>query len=195
MAPIGTGREVLDLEHGRGSAGGAVHYYSRSSEPWSICLHARGKGCAIRLTAAVRFPLVTVLSIPSPGDPFLINSGPIHARWYGLLLALGVLLAGWIARREFRRRSMDPELAYTIAVWAGPFGLIGPRAARGGVGCGPDGPPPLPRGHRLGRVQQQLLPDPGHLERRPLDLRCGARRHAWLLDRLPSRDPAVLARG
>src|SRR3954447_2322484 len=127
MAPIGTGREVLDLEHGRGSAGGAVHYYSRSSEPWSICLHARGKGCAIRLTAAVRFPLVTVLSIPSPGHPFLINSGPIHARWYGLLLALGVLLAGWIARREFRRRSMDPELAYTIAVGAVPCGLIGAR--------------------------------------------------------------------
>jgi prolipoprotein diacylglyceryl transferase len=70
---------------------------------------------------------VALLSIPSPGDPFLINSGPIHARWYGLLLALGVLLAGWIARREFRRRSMDPELAYSIAVWAVPFGLIGAR--------------------------------------------------------------------
>src|SRR5436190_20114571 len=75
----------------------------------------------------VRFAPVTVLSIPSPGDPLLINSGPIHARWYGLLLALGVLLAGWIARREFRRRSMDPELAYTIAVWAVPVGLIGAR--------------------------------------------------------------------
>ena len=70
---------------------------------------------------------MALLSIPSPGDPFLINSGPIHARWYGLLLALGVLLAGWIARREFRRRSMDPELAYSIAVWAVPFGLIGAR--------------------------------------------------------------------
>jgi phosphatidylglycerol---prolipoprotein diacylglyceryl transferase len=70
---------------------------------------------------------VTLLSIPSPGDPFLINSGPIHARWYGLLLALGVLIAGWIARREFRRRGMDPELAYSIAVWGVPFGLAGAR--------------------------------------------------------------------
>jgi prolipoprotein diacylglyceryl transferase len=70
---------------------------------------------------------VTVLSIPSPGDPFIVNSGPIHARWYGLLLALGVLLAGWIARREFRRRRMDPELAYSIAVWGVPFGLAGAR--------------------------------------------------------------------
>ncbi|HEY0387399.1 MAG TPA: prolipoprotein diacylglyceryl transferase [Gaiellales bacterium] len=70
---------------------------------------------------------MTLLSIPSPGDPFIVNSGPIHARWYGLLLALGVLLAGWIARREFRRRRMDPELAYSIAVWGVPFGLAGAR--------------------------------------------------------------------
>jgi phosphatidylglycerol---prolipoprotein diacylglyceryl transferase len=76
---------------------------------------------------AVRFGVVTLLSIPSPGDPFLIDSGPIHARWYGLLLAIGVLLAGWIARREFRRRGMDPEQAYSIAVWAVPFGLAGAR--------------------------------------------------------------------
>jgi prolipoprotein diacylglyceryl transferase len=84
-------------------------------------------GCAARLARAVRFRVVALLSIPSPGDPFLINSGPIHARWYGLLLALGVLIAGWIARKEFRRRSIDPELAYSIAVWAVPFGLVGAR--------------------------------------------------------------------
>jgi prolipoprotein diacylglyceryl transferase len=70
---------------------------------------------------------VTLLSIPSPGDPFIINSGPIHARWYGLLLAIGVLLGGWMARREFRRRRIDPELAYSIAVWAVPLGLAGAR--------------------------------------------------------------------
>jgi prolipoprotein diacylglyceryl transferase len=68
-----------------------------------------------------------LLSIPSPGDPFLINAGPFHIRWYGLLLALGVLLAGWIARKEFRRRSLDPEMVYSIAIWAVPLGLIGAR--------------------------------------------------------------------
>ena len=85
----------------------------------SFCLPAM---CKRRCPAgrAVGFRVVTLLSIPSPGDPFIVNSGPIHARWYGLLLALGVLLAGWIARREFRRRGMDPELAYTIAVWGVP---------------------------------------------------------------------------
>jgi prolipoprotein diacylglyceryl transferase len=84
-------------------------------------------GDAFRRQRPVGFRVVMLLSIPSPGDPFIINSGPIHARWYGLLLAVGVLLAGWLARREFRRRSMDPELAYSIAVWGVPFGLAGAR--------------------------------------------------------------------
>jgi phosphatidylglycerol---prolipoprotein diacylglyceryl transferase len=70
---------------------------------------------------------VSLLSIPSPGDPFLIKTSLFQVRWYGLLLAIGVLLAGWIARREFRRRGLDPELAYTVAVWAVPLGLVGAR--------------------------------------------------------------------
>jgi prolipoprotein diacylglyceryl transferase len=70
---------------------------------------------------------VTWLSIPSPGDPFLFKAGGLQVRWYGLLLAVGVLVAGWIARREFRRRGLDPELAYSIAVWVVPLGLIGAR--------------------------------------------------------------------
>ena len=109
-----------------------------------------------------------LFSIPSPGDPFLINSGPVHVRWYGLLLALGVLLAGWIARR------------------------VPPPQSRPGAGLhdrglgGADGPgrrPPLPRRHRLGLVPPRLLADPGDLERRALDLRGGAGRHAGRLDR------------
>jgi prolipoprotein diacylglyceryltransferase len=48
---------------------------------------------------------VIVLSIPSPGDPFLIKAGGLQVRWYGRCRA-GVLLAGWIARREFRGRGL-----------------------------------------------------------------------------------------
>jgi prolipoprotein diacylglyceryl transferase len=71
--------------------------------------------------------MATLLSIPSPGDPFLVHTGTFSIRWYGLLLASGVLLAGWIARREFRRRGLDPELTYSIAMWAVPLGLVGAR--------------------------------------------------------------------
>jgi prolipoprotein diacylglyceryl transferase len=77
--------------------------------------------------AAANLSRVIALSIPSPGDPFLIKAGGFQVRWYGLLLAAGVLLAGWIARREFRRRGFDPELAYSIAVWTVPLGLVGAR--------------------------------------------------------------------
>ena len=70
---------------------------------------------------------VIPFEIPSPGDPFLFKLGGLQPRWYGLLLALGVLVAGWIARKEFRRRGYDPELAYTIGVWTVPFGLVGAR--------------------------------------------------------------------
>jgi prolipoprotein diacylglyceryl transferase len=70
---------------------------------------------------------VNLLSIPSPGDPFLINTDVFQVRWYGLLLAVGVLVAGWMTRREFRRRGLDPELVYSIAVWAVPMGLVGAR--------------------------------------------------------------------
>jgi prolipoprotein diacylglyceryl transferase len=109
-------------------AGGALRFSSRGSERWAFCLPAEASAAArARPRGLYASAVVTLLSIPSPGDPFLINSGPIHARWYGLLLALGVLIAGWIARKEFRRRSIDPELAYSIAVWAVPFGLVGAR--------------------------------------------------------------------
>ncbi len=66
-------------------------------------------------------------SIPSPSDPFVIQVGRFDVRWYGLLLAIGVLMAGWIAQHEFERRGIDPELVYPIAVWVVPFGLVGAR--------------------------------------------------------------------
>ena len=67
------------------------------------------------------------LAIPSPSSPFIFRVGALQPRWYGLLLACGVLLAGWMTRREFRRRGIDPDLAYSIAVWTVPFGLVGAR--------------------------------------------------------------------
>jgi prolipoprotein diacylglyceryl transferase len=72
-------------------------------------------------------PRVPLASIPSPSSPFIVEVGPLHLRWYGVLLALGVLLAAIIARRELRRRGIDPELTYPIALWVVPLGLIGAR--------------------------------------------------------------------
>ncbi len=66
-------------------------------------------------------------SIPSPSNPFLFEIGPFSVRWYGFLIAIGIGIAMWIARREFRRRDWDPEDVYTVALWAVPAGIIGAR--------------------------------------------------------------------
>jgi prolipoprotein diacylglyceryl transferase len=70
---------------------------------------------------------VLLASIPSPSSRFLLQWGPFEVRWYGLLLALGVLAGSAIARRELRRRSLDPDLTYSVALWVVPLGLVGAR--------------------------------------------------------------------
>ena len=66
-------------------------------------------------------------AIPSPASPFVFQAGPFGVRWYGFLIAVGIALAIWIARREFRRRGLDPEHVYSIALWTVPAGIIGAR--------------------------------------------------------------------
>ena len=45
----------------------------------------------------------------------------------GCCSPLGVLFGSAIARRELRRRSIDPDLTYAVALWVVPFGLVGAR--------------------------------------------------------------------
>jgi prolipoprotein diacylglyceryl transferase len=65
--------------------------------------------------------------IPSPSSSVIGSLGPITLRWYGLLIALGVLIAGRIAQRELVRRGIDPERVYTLATWCIPGGILGAR--------------------------------------------------------------------
>jgi phosphatidylglycerol:prolipoprotein diacylglycerol transferase len=47
---------------------------------------------------------------PQPPDPVLIEIGPLVVRWYGLLYAVGLLVAYRFMVREARRRSLDEKL-------------------------------------------------------------------------------------
>ena len=66
-------------------------------------------------------------SIPSPSDPFIFHLGGLAPRWYGVLLAAGILIAILVTRRQLALRGRDPALAGEVAVWAVPFGVVGAR--------------------------------------------------------------------
>jgi prolipoprotein diacylglyceryl transferase len=70
---------------------------------------------------------VLLASIPSPTDPFVFHLGPLAPRWYGVLLAAGILIAILMTRRQLALRGRDPGIAGEVAVWAVPCGVVGAR--------------------------------------------------------------------
>ncbi len=60
-------------------------------------------------------------------DPILFQLGPLAIRWYGLLIALGVLAGAALALRYAARRGLDPEKLLDMAVWLVIAGIIGAR--------------------------------------------------------------------
>ena len=65
-------------------------------------------------------------SIPSP-DNGVIDIGPIPLHAYGLLLAIGVLVAAWIAERRWVARGFDGKTFSDMAVWIVVGGVVGAR--------------------------------------------------------------------
>ena len=69
----------------------------------------------------IRFEVV-LASIPSPDSG---NLGPFHM--YGVLLAIGVLVAVWIAERRWRRRGYGSPGISDVAFWVVVWGVVGAR--------------------------------------------------------------------
>lgn len=65
-------------------------------------------------------------SIPSPGSG-AIELGPLTFRAYGIMIALGVLAAVWLAGRRFAERGYPSDHATGMAMWAVPAGVVGAR--------------------------------------------------------------------
>ncbi|MEO2170883.1 MAG: prolipoprotein diacylglyceryl transferase [Acidimicrobiales bacterium] len=65
-------------------------------------------------------------AIPSPSWNS-ISLGPLELRAYGLMIALGALVAVMWSQKRLAARGGDPEDIATIAMWAVPAGLIGSR--------------------------------------------------------------------
>jgi prolipoprotein diacylglyceryl transferase len=61
-------------------------------------------------------------SIPSPSSG---NLGPFHM--YGIILAVGVLVAVWVAERRWRNRGYARDAIYDMAFWVVVWGVVGAR--------------------------------------------------------------------
>src|SRR5487761_696823 len=71
-----------------------------------------------------RFPMLAF--IPSPPDNG-IHLGPLFVHAYGLMYAIGIVLAVYITARRWAAAGGDRSLVYDVVVWAVPVGLIGAR--------------------------------------------------------------------
>ncbi len=65
-------------------------------------------------------------TIPPPPDN-AIELGPLTIHFYGILIAVGVLVAILLARRRYAARGGNPDLVDTVALWGVIAALIGAR--------------------------------------------------------------------
>jgi phosphatidylglycerol:prolipoprotein diacylglycerol transferase len=60
-------------------------------------------------------------------DPVIGKLGSLEFRWYGVIMALAVIVGTWVFSRELTRRGISSSHALGIAVLAVPCGVIGAR--------------------------------------------------------------------
>lgn len=61
-------------------------------------------------------------------NPIAFKLGGLQVHWYGIIIAVAVLLAVWLAMREAPKRHVDEDHILNLVLWALPFALIGARA-------------------------------------------------------------------
>lgn len=61
-------------------------------------------------------------------NPVAFQLGGLSVKWYGLLMAAGVVVATWLAISEGKRRQIMSDDFIDFMLWAVPIGFIGARA-------------------------------------------------------------------
>ncbi len=60
-------------------------------------------------------------------DPILLHIGDGGIHWYGVIIAVGVMLALLLCGYLYKSRGREPEEIVDFLLWALPFGIIGAR--------------------------------------------------------------------
>jgi phosphatidylglycerol:prolipoprotein diacylglycerol transferase len=59
--------------------------------------------------------------------PVLFRIGPLTVYSYGVMMALGFLVADWVVSYQCRERKLDPGYASSVVVWGAIAGIAGSR--------------------------------------------------------------------
>ncbi|HHV56825.1 MAG TPA: prolipoprotein diacylglyceryl transferase [Firmicutes bacterium] len=60
-------------------------------------------------------------------NPIAFSLGPLTVRWYGILMAVALLVGTWLALKEARRQGLDEDALLNLIILAAPIGWIGAR--------------------------------------------------------------------
>lgn len=60
-------------------------------------------------------------------NPIAFHLGGIEVHWYGIIIAVGVVLAVYLSIREGKRRGLKEDDFYDLILWALPFSIISAR--------------------------------------------------------------------
>ncbi len=60
-------------------------------------------------------------------NPIAIEIGSLAIRWYGILIALGIALAYFLAQKEAVKRGLHEEFVADLLLWAVPIAIISAR--------------------------------------------------------------------
>lgn len=60
-------------------------------------------------------------------NPVAFELGPFAVRWYGILIALGIVLAFIVVQKEMVKRGMHPDFLTDLLIWAVPISIISAR--------------------------------------------------------------------
>ena len=80
------------------------------------------------MVAVLETPAAFLLaSLPSPPHPAVFKAGPFVLSYYGLFVALGIVVATWLTERELARKGYKGVLAIEALFFVVPSSLAGAR--------------------------------------------------------------------
>ena len=60
-------------------------------------------------------------------NPVAFHLGNLSVKWYGIIMAVAIVLACWMAINEGKKRQIIPDDFVDLLLWAVPLGYVGAR--------------------------------------------------------------------